>query len=270
MPVWLKFDRETLTFTGTPPRDFNGELEIEIIASEVGPNAGNVRDTFTLTITPVEEPIIAQTDRAGGVLNGTETHDQLTGGYGDDVISGLDGNDRLIVHGGDNTISGGDGNDRVNAVSGTNLVFGGNGNDLLMGGYGNDDLRGGAGNDVIVGDNSDFLAASDTLAGGAGNDLLAGGGGADTFVFHTDDGTDTIGTININFSNPSNSLTKDDDFTSGVDQIALVGFDLADSEAAFTFVSDVNGTAVFNHQGTKIIFKGLSMSDLNADDFLLI
>ena len=48
----------------------------------------------------------------------------------------------------------------------------------MYGNGGNDTITGGTGNDVIY--------------GGKGNDLLTGGGANDLFVFHPDDGHDTI------------------------------------------------------------------------------
>jgi len=90
-------------------------------------------------------------------------------------------------------------------------------------------------------------------------------------MFATNDGDDTIGTLDIDFDTPSNSTVTGADFTSGADQIALdAGFGFADGAAALAQVADVNGVAVFDDQGTTITFAGLTVADLSADDFLIL
>jgi len=55
LPAWLSFDGSVLS--GQPPRDFNGALAIEIVASD---GALTARQTFALTIAPVNDaPITA-------------------------------------------------------------------------------------------------------------------------------------------------------------------------------------------------------------------
>ncbi|MEZ5735259.1 MAG: putative Ig domain-containing protein, partial [Novosphingobium sp.] len=57
LPGWLTFDGSA--FTGTPPADFNGELDIEVTASD---GALSVSDTLRLTINPVNDaPAVALT-----------------------------------------------------------------------------------------------------------------------------------------------------------------------------------------------------------------
>ena len=57
LPDWLTFDAETGTFSGTPPADFNGVLEIEVTASD---SEFSASDVFDLTISPVNDaPIVA-------------------------------------------------------------------------------------------------------------------------------------------------------------------------------------------------------------------
>lgn len=159
---------------------------------------------------------------------------------------------------------------RVGLISGKNVVSGGDGNDLIVGGFDADNLSGGAGADIIRGDVSKRLFGNDRIEGGAGNDLLEGRGGVDTFVFKTDDGFDTIGALKIDYDTPANTTVKRADFVSGVDIIELSGFGLANTDAAFEKVTDVDGVATFNDQGTTITFAGLTVADLTADDFILV
>ncbi|MEH6790810.1 putative Ig domain-containing protein [Parasphingorhabdus sp.] len=57
LPAWLTFDPATRTFSGTPPQDFNGALDLKVAASD-GEFASS--DTFTLTIDPVNDaPVLA-------------------------------------------------------------------------------------------------------------------------------------------------------------------------------------------------------------------
>ncbi|MET1111292.1 MAG: putative Ig domain-containing protein, partial [Allosphingosinicella sp.] len=51
LPSWLAFDGAR--FTGTPPADFNGFLDIEVVASD---GALSVSDRFRLTVTPENDP----------------------------------------------------------------------------------------------------------------------------------------------------------------------------------------------------------------------
>jgi Ca2+-binding RTX toxin-like protein len=57
LPSWLNFDASTQTFSGTPPQDFNGNIDVKVTASDGSLSAS---DVFTLTITPVNDaPIVA-------------------------------------------------------------------------------------------------------------------------------------------------------------------------------------------------------------------
>jgi trimeric autotransporter adhesin len=103
-------------------------------------------------------------------------NDNVSSGYGDDIVKGGAGNDYLYDVGGSNSLDGGAGNDQLYAS--------GSGNDVLNGGDGNDYLYGGSGVDSLVGGNGD-----DTLDGqdGAGVDILAGGAGNDTYLIDAGD-----------------------------------------------------------------------------------
>jgi len=142
--------------------------------------------------------------------------------------------------------------------------------DILIGGIGADSLYGEAGNDVLIGDISTTLFGNDVLRGGTGNDLMSGGGGADQFLFNPADGTDTIGKVAVDYVTPSNSALIGADFQSGLDAVVLAGFGYSTPEEAFSHVTDQSGTATFSDQGTTIIFYGLSVSELSADDFVVV
>jgi hypothetical protein len=262
-----------VTFRDAPnfeaPDDANGDnvYQVNILAND---GTNETSQTLNISVTDVDEAetIIAPPD--GGTITGSDEGDTIAGNTGDDVVNAGLGDDVIIDAGGNDTIDAGAGDDRVGLLSGTNTVDGGEGSDLIVGGFTSDVLIGGTGNDVIRGDASTRLFGIDEITGGAGNDLLEGGGGVDTFVFNTDDGDDTIGTLSIDYDNPSNTAVTGADFVSGVDLVQLDGFGLADGAAALAAVSDVDGVATFNAEGTSITFTGLTADDLSADDFILV
>jgi len=62
LPEWLAFDAATATFSGTPPKNFNGAIALKVTATDT---EYTVSDTFTLTIKPVNDaPVI--TSGGGG------------------------------------------------------------------------------------------------------------------------------------------------------------------------------------------------------------
>ncbi len=170
----------------------------------------------------------------------------------------------------DNVVSGGAGDDKIGALSGTNSFDGGSGNDLIVGGCGDDMLSGGSDNDVIKGDVGSFLFGNDQINGGNGDDLLMGGGGADVFVFAAGDGNDTIGELTIDFAVLANSSITGPEFESGVDRIDVSAMGFGSAAAALANVSDIEGVATFNAQGTTIVFTGLVTADLSLDDFIFV
>ena len=53
---WLSFDPVTQTFSGTPPANFNGVIDLQLFGINGGPTAPSaIEDYFTLTITPVND-----------------------------------------------------------------------------------------------------------------------------------------------------------------------------------------------------------------------
>ncbi|WAT17712.1 cadherin-like domain-containing protein [Aurantiacibacter sp. MUD11] len=64
LPAWLSFDGTT--FSGTPPQDFNGSIDIEVTASD---GQFDVSDTFTLTIDPVNDAPAVSAAISGATTN---------------------------------------------------------------------------------------------------------------------------------------------------------------------------------------------------------
>ena len=201
--------------------------------------------------------------------------DFASGGGGHDRLSGSGGNDELIDGVGNDQISGDAGHDRGTALAGINEIDGGEDADLLIGGFQSDRIDGGSGDDLIKGDASRFLGGSDVLDGGTGDDLLMGGIGADTFVFTTNSGVDTIAGFDVaevvfDQTNGYSGSPNGSDFQIGVDHAQLEGFSSVNASNVMSFVSDGSDGAVFNAEGTSILFYGISASSLSADDFIFV
>ena len=121
-------------------------------------------DPETLAPAWQNEPTYAL-NRGGNDNGGTNAHDQITTGGGNDRVFGGLGND---------TLHSGSGRDAVNGEGGNDLIHGGDDGDFLLGAAGFDTIDGGNGNDTISGD-----TFADSLSGGAGNDVMLGGDGFD-------------------------------------------------------------------------------------------
>ncbi len=55
LPTWLSFAASTRTFSGTPPQDYNGTLSIKVSASDGQSGSTPATQTFSLTISPVND-----------------------------------------------------------------------------------------------------------------------------------------------------------------------------------------------------------------------
>lgn len=196
--------------------------------------------------------------------------DRLFGGAGGDNVSGNSGNDTIIDALGLNTLNGGGDNDLIIGGGDTTVADGGDGHDIIIGGAADDILSGGRGDDTIRGDiAASFFFGDDRLIGGAGNDFLEGSGGADTFVFRPNEGRNEIGQLTIDPANPGATEAVAADFVSGVDKIALNGFNYSDASDALDDLAAVAQGVQFQHQQTTILFVGLELTDLGASDFIL-
>ena len=68
LPTWLTFDGSS--FTGTPPQDFNGDIELKVTASD---GEFSAEQAFTLTVNPVPDDPVAADDTGTGFTTDEET-----------------------------------------------------------------------------------------------------------------------------------------------------------------------------------------------------
>ena len=52
LPDWITFDAATRTFSGTPPLNFNGTIDLRVVAAN---GAFTASDVFALAVTPVND-----------------------------------------------------------------------------------------------------------------------------------------------------------------------------------------------------------------------
>lgn len=274
----IGFTEEFAIYTGTyDVEEIVGGIAVDRVASEGDDVLGGFEDNDLFRAGGGNDTVYG--GRGDDTLWGETGNDSLQGGRGDDILyggvgddtsNGGLGDDTIIDPSGNSVVDAGGGADRVGLLSGKNIVNGGDTGDLIIGGFGNDVLSGDEGDDVILGDVSTNLFGNDRITGGAGDDLLEGRGGVDVFVFATDDGSDTIGGLDIDYVTPQDTEVTGADFVSGIDVIELTGFAFANSDAAFAAVTDVDDVATFSAEDTTITFAGLTKSDLAADDFILV
>jgi Ca2+-binding RTX toxin-like protein len=223
-------------------------------------NGSNVEDYSAST-----KAVYVNAQGGNDTVTGGLGDDRLWGGTGVDWLSGGAGNDALIDLYGSGTLFGDADNDLLVGGFGDLDASGGSGSDTLIGGVGNDTLTGGDDADSLRGDPvNSFFHGDDRLTGGAGNDLLEGGGGADTFVFLTNDGTDTIATLNR-----AGTTATGADFEPGIDILDLTAFGFAAVADVYDAISDVGGNAVFVASGTQITLFDVTEADLTDDSFLI-
>jgi peroxidase len=137
--------------------------------------------------------------------------------------------------------------DRVGGDDRANNLTGDEGRDLLIGLGGHDRLEGGAGDDQLVGG-----GGRDRVVGGAGDDLLEGGEGRDTFVIRSGNGHDVIS----DFSR--NDVVDLSRAAAGTGRFR--NLDLRETD---------DGVVLTLADGGTVTFEGLSLEDLDRDDFIL-
>ncbi len=210
LPAWLGFDGETRTFTGRPPQDFNGSIDVKITASD-GKLAAS--DIFTLKIDPVSDAPVAgddtgfsvdagagltiavadllanDSDAEGDSLTITSVQNALNGAVslnasGDVVFTpdtGYSGEASFQY-----TVSDGNGGTSTATVgilvralptAGDDVLVGSQGDDIINGREGDDEVFGFAGDDLLDGG-----VGVDRIDGGSGDDHVNGGDGDDTII----------------------------------------------------------------------------------------
>ncbi len=218
LPAWLAFDGTSRTFSGTPPQDFNGVLDLRVTASD---GSASVSDTFTLTISPVNDDPVGAVDNVTAANNGSVVTIAAADLLSND--SDADGDVLTIisvqnaVHG--SVVLNSDGDVEFTPDNGyygaasftytvsdgavqktvtvdldlqqpsgtTNVIYGTSAGETINGSAGDDMIHGYGGHDIIDGG-----LGADSLMGGEGNDRIiidetdvwyAGDGGVDTLVY---------------------------------------------------------------------------------------
>ena len=70
LPAWLSFDAGAFALNGTPPSDFNGSLQLRILASD---GSADIFDDFSLTIAPVNDAPVTIVPGAQSIRTTTAT-----------------------------------------------------------------------------------------------------------------------------------------------------------------------------------------------------
>ncbi|MGL4324894.1 MAG: calcium-binding protein [Beijerinckiaceae bacterium] len=176
------------------------------------------------------------------VVQGNHANNSFTGTSGAELYLLKKGNDYVNAKEANDMILAGAGDDIVLGDKGDDVIFGGKGVDRLSGGNDNDRISGGQGNDFIN--------------GGWGDDVLRGGLGDDKFIFDT--------------GSRGNDIIRD--FGKGNDQLYIKGaaFGVASAADVIALATETNqGTTITLSADTSIFLKGVSLTDLDAGDFLI-
>jgi Ca2+-binding RTX toxin-like protein len=188
LPAWLTFDAATATFSGTPPADFNGSVDLRITASD---GAASASAGFRLLVTPTNDAPRAAADDGLVAHEGTPLVVAAAALLAND--SDVDGDNLSLL-----TVASGPGGSvaidaagdvvftpapgAVGSASFTYTIGDGRGAtatataSLTVEASAGATLIGTAADDVLAG-----TPAADVIEGGGGNDRLSGGGGDDTF-----------------------------------------------------------------------------------------
>ncbi|MBB3944074.1 methionine-rich copper-binding protein CopC, partial [Sphingorhabdus rigui] len=79
LPSWLSFNAGTRTFSGTPPQDFAGTLNLKVTASD---GSANVSDTFILTVAALD--VVTGASGNDTLIGASRRVSKFTGGAGND------------------------------------------------------------------------------------------------------------------------------------------------------------------------------------------
>jgi Ca2+-binding RTX toxin-like protein len=269
LPSWLSFNATTRQFTGTPPANFNGLLDIKVTASD---GALSASDVFSLTVSPVNDNPVAVNDGTLAVANNTALTITAASLLGND--SDIDGDALTIqsVQGAQNgtvalnagsivftpttgyagaaaftyTVTDGKGGTATGSVALT-VAAGGT---SINGTAGADILNGGAGAETFY-----SFAGNDIINANGGNDTVYAGDGAD--IVNAGDGNDTI------FGDAGNDIINgnvgDDTAYGGAGADILNGSDGNDILYGDAGIDILNGDA-----GNDTLYGGADNDTINA------
>ncbi|MGK7865631.1 M10 family metallopeptidase [Falsiroseomonas sp. E2-1-a20] len=206
-------------------------------------------------------------------LLGNEAMNHLFGGAGRDLLEGRAGDDVLDGGGGADTMRGGSGHDRYLVDDPGDLVIelNGEGMDTVVSSLATTTLPDavealvlaaggvtGLGNNLAnmltgnaAANRLEGRGGADVLEGRGGNDTLSGGAGADTFLLRPGDGFDLV-----------------EDFTSGVDKLALLGFGRSAAQVLGLAEEVVGGLRLDLGHGDGVLLAGLARQHLLVTDLI--
>jgi uncharacterized delta-60 repeat protein len=189
LPIWIRFNATTLTFSGTPDSGDIGTWTVRITATDTA--AAATTGYFDIVV----DKLRLHGTTGNDMLQGTSESDMLFGQAGSDILQGLRGDDELDGGIGSDTIIGDIGNDiffvddagvvvielpkqgNDSVFSSVSHTLANNVENLNLSGSSNIDAYGNQGKNVISGNSGDNL-----LDGGASGDMLVGGLGDDSYV----------------------------------------------------------------------------------------
>jgi trimeric autotransporter adhesin len=218
LPSWITFNATTQTFSGTPPQDYNGNIDVKVTASD---GSLTVSDIFTLVITPVNDAPIGHDDGPLALVYNTPLTIATSALLANDTdvdstnltITGVSNSTHgtVLLQANGSILFTPDA-DYIGAASFTYVVDDGAGGtgtatvtinihgvtgQVITGTSVANALTGTAGDDTIYG-----LAGNDTLNGNGGVDTLVGGLGNDTYI------VDSIGDKTIELANEGTDLVQ--------------------------------------------------------------
>lgn len=251
-------EREDTVLRGTDGDDtLTGGDGIDVIEGLGGNDAIFAGEASLLDGGDGDDTITANVDFNAASFGNPVT---VLGGTGDDTIS----------VGQNASVSGGDGDDTILADLGGTLS-GGDGDDIIRGSD-NSTIFGGDGNDII-----DGLNRQSIIDAGAGDDLIAAQPGT---VITSGTGGDTI-TLTV-VTDQAGEIFNDgqviiNDYVAGQDSYELAGTELIDPEtgevtgqADITFVETAEGVGVQVDGFAFILLRGVTLEDINSDDFVAV
>jgi Ca2+-binding RTX toxin-like protein len=218
LPSWLSFNATTQTFSGTPPQDYYGNIDVKVTASDGSLSAS---DVFTLTITPVNDAPIAVSDGPLALLYNSPlaivaatllANDSDVDSLVLTITSVSNATHGTVVLQPNGTIVFTPDADYIGAASFTYVISDGSdgvttatvsinvqgvAGQVITGTTANNVLTGTAGDDTING-----LAGNDTLNGNGGVDILVGGVGNDIYI------VDSIGDKTVELTNEGTDVVQ--------------------------------------------------------------